>query len=97
MQGKKISANQRGPISEAVESRDWPQARYLLAQKLAGTLDACDSARDIKTVARELIGVLDRVELDDRAKVAASEDSPLAALLREAEEQDAEIAALRAV
>ena len=96
MNGISPSALPDGPITEAVAGKDWPAARQAIAEKLARCLDATDSARDVKGLARELVSVLDSTELDQRANIAI-EESPLAALLREADEQDKEIAALRAV
>jgi len=96
MNGVSPSNMPAGPITQAVTGKRWDEARQAIAEKLARCLDATDSARDVKGIARELVAVLSATELDDRAQ-RATEESPLAALLQEAAEQDAEIAALKAV
>ena len=72
-----------GPIYEAVHGHDWPRARQELAEKLARTCDATDSARDIKAVARELTAVMAQCEVDDR--LSGGEESPLALILARAD------------
>lgn len=81
MQGQKPAAAEQGPIFEAVEAHNWQLARYELAKKLARTLDATDSARDVKGTGRELAAVLDRVEQDERMEQADGQDTPLARIL----------------
>ena len=73
----------KGPIAEAVERKDWPAARLELAKKLAQTVDATDSARDVKGVARELVSVMAACEIDDR--IGDADDTPLARILAQAD------------
>ena len=81
MQGTPASRLKAGAISEAVESGDWPQARLAIAKRLARILDTTDSARDSKTVARELLQTIDRVEQDEALGAAAAPETPLARIL----------------
>ena len=85
MKGQSPRYAEQGPISQAVEARDFRAARLALAEKLARVADATDSARDIKAVARELATVLDRCEADKHATDAEGRDTPLARLLAEAD------------
>lgn len=85
MQGQSPRYADKGPISQAVEDRDWRAARLALAEKLAKVADATDSARDAKAVARELAAVIDHCEADQHAADASGADTPLARLLAEAE------------
>ena len=74
---------EQGPIYTAVKAHDWQKARQELAEKLARTCDATDSARDIKAVARELTAVMAQCEVDDR--LSGGEESPLALILARAD------------
>ena len=88
MRGQSPRYAEQGPISQAVEARDWRTARLALAEKLAKVADATDSARDAKAVARELASVIDRCEADQYAADAKDADSPLAQILAEADALD---------
>ena len=79
-----------GPIYEAVHSHDWQKARQELAEKLARTCDATDSARDVKAVARELVNVMSQCEVDDR--ITSNEETPLSLILARADAARAESA-----
>lgn len=85
MQGQSPRYAEQGPISQAVEARDWRAARLALAEKLAKLADATDSARDAKSVASELAAVLDRCEADQHATDAKSPETPLARILADAQ------------
>ena len=83
-----------GSVTRAVKAKNWPQARYELALQLARAADKTESARDLKALSLSLAPLLDRCELDQRAQVAASDDSPLAQILAEAERQERELKAI---
>lgn len=84
MQGQSPRHPEAGPITQAVEARDFRAARLALAEKLARAADATDSARDIKSIARELVAVLDKCEADIYAADAVDADTPLARILAKA-------------
>lgn len=88
MQGQSPKYAKQGPISLAVEGRDWSAARLALAEKLAKLADATDSARDAKSIARELAALLDRCEADQYAADAKEKDTPLTRILADADNQD---------
>ena len=71
----------RGPIESAVHNKDFPAARREMAVKLARMMDQTDSARDVKSVALTLTGLLDSCEADSK-RDAASDETPLAKVLR---------------
>lgn len=85
MQGQSPRYADQGPISQSVEGRDWRAARLALAEKLAKLADATDSARDAKSIARELAALLDRCEADQHAADVRERDTPLARILADTE------------
>ena len=88
MQGQSPRYAEQGPISQSVEGRDWCAARLALAEKLAKLADATDSARDAKSIARELAALLDRCEADQQAADVRGQDTPLARILADVQDND---------
>lgn len=85
MRGQSPRCSDQGPIAKFVGDRDWRAARLALAEKLAKLADATDSARDAKSIARELAALLDRCEADQYAADAMERDTPLARILADTE------------
>lgn len=88
MQGQSPRFSTQGKISRSVEGRDWRAARLALAEKLAKLADATDSARDAKSIARELAALLDRCEADQHAADVRGQDTPLARILADVQDND---------
>ena len=91
-QGRKITLDpidhdQMGAIEDAVSRHKWDEARFEIALKLARSIDASDSARDVKAGAHELTALLASLEEDDKARVAEG-DTPLAEILKMAQAQE---------
>ena len=91
MQGKKFDltprdADEMGEIESAVAERDYYEARYQAALKVARAMDETDSARDVKALSRELSTLLAELKNDDRVKARNSDGTPLAEILKMAQE-----------
>lgn len=72
-----------GAIENAVSSKDYKQARSLMAIKLARMLDHTDSARDAKSICLSLTQLLDKCEQDSQE--TKFDNTPYAQIMAEAE------------
>ena len=74
-------------LSEAVRSCDFKKARHLAAIRVAEMMERTDSPREVKALSISLANLLDDCE---RARIAeAEEETPLDAILRAADEAEA--------
>lgn len=72
-------------LTEAVTQGDWDKARHLLAIRVAEMVEKTDSPRETKALSISLNNLIDACEEAD--VTSDSTDTPLAQILREAEEQ----------
>lgn len=97
MRGKTISQTETaGAIASAVREKDWPAARLAMAVRLAEAADATDSARDLKSLARSLVPLLDLCELDQKERHDL-EETPLGRILSQAAAEERDAGDLRAI
>lgn len=71
-----------GPIESAFARHDYPATMEQIGRKLARKLDQCESSRDVRPIARGLVEICETMQRDQSRD---DSDTPLAAILREAE------------
>ena len=91
MRGRSISQTPSDhTITRAVESHNWAAARFAITRRLGEAMDATDSARDLKSLARSIAPLISQCETDDIVSASQDAGTPLAQILAEAAAQEAE-------
>lgn len=74
-------------IASALRNGDDLDVARAVAAKYAKTLDACESARDVKPLATGLFEAIDRINALEARDGAANERTPLVRVLSRADEE----------